>query len=202
MANLSNDYHASFTCLSGLACSTSSSCSTIGSNVWFLQGKLYSLVFTTRHLPFNITISNASLVTIRFIFPNIFDFHWSCCCRCPLWFEFWLINILFDSIISLLISTEWWYFDLLMLPSMLQLSFKGDNSFIGCSRYLFYVLILTVRITWSFPWYTSCMIPILQDPYFLILPLIIATSPKLILNSFALCVILCCSCKAIRLFSQ
>ena len=92
----------------------------------------------------------------------------------------------------------WWSLELLlMLPSLLQLSSKGYNNWISCSSYSFDVLILAAYLTWSFSQYIFCAILIFQVFLFLSFHLFVTASPTLILNSFALCVILCRSHKAV-----
>ena len=90
--------------------------------------------------------------------------------------SFWSFISKDHLILQCQILLGWLSFELLILPSLSQLSSKGYNIWIGRSRYPLDDLIRTVCITWSFTWYAPCMIPIFQVSCFLLFPLIIVTS--------------------------
>ena len=138
---------------------------------------------------FDIKMSNVLLVAIWFISQTSLIFTKTDAATDLVSLNSVTLILILIPLFSLLTSIRSWSLDLLMLPSLLQLSSKGYNNWIGHSRYPFDVLIFTACITWSFRQYISWVILNFHVPRFLSFTLFSTRSFTLILNSFALCVI-------------
>ena len=97
---------------------------------------------------FDIKMSNVLLVAIRFISQTSSIFTKTDAATDLVSLNSVTLILILILLFSLLTSIRSWSLDLLMLPSLLQLSSKGYNNWIGHSRYPVDILIFTARITW------------------------------------------------------